>query len=164
MTNTTITMQLRALQTATAADLADRYVALFGKPPRVRNRAWLLRQVAWKLQERELGGLSERARTRLNELLSKIDLPLRDAPPPPRRPTAPASTTPAARDHRELVPGTELTRKWRDQDIRVRVLDDGGFDWNGARYGSLSAVAKAITGASWNGRLFFGLVDRRPAS
>ena len=162
--NPTVTAQIRALQTATAADLADRYTALFGKPPRVRNRAWLFRQVAWKLQERELGGLSERARTRLNELLSKIDLPLRDAPPPARRPTAPAPAAPSARDHRELVPGTELTRRWRDQDIRVRVLDDGGFDWNGARYGSLSAVAKAITGASWNGRLFFGLVERRPAS
>ena len=162
--NPTVTAQIRALQTATAADLADRYTALFGKPPRVRNRAWLFRQVAWKLQERELGGLSDRARTRLNELLSKIDLPLRDAPPPARRPTATASAAPAARDHRELVPGTELTRRWRDQDIRVRVLDDGGFDWNGARYGSLSAVAKAITGASWNGRLFFGLVERRPAS
>ena len=159
--NPTVTAQIRALQTAPAADLADRYTALFGKPPRVRNRAWLFRQVAWKLQERELGGLSERARTRLNELLSKIDLPLRDAPPPARRPTAPV---PAARDHRELVPGTELTRRWRDQDIRVRVLDDGCFDWNGARYGSLSAGAKAITGASWNGRLFFGLVERRPAS
>jgi len=156
--NPTLTAQIRALQTATAADLADRYTALFGKPPRIRNRAWLFRQVAWKLQERELGGLSERARTRLNELLAKIDLPLRDAPQPARRPTA---SSPAARD---LVPGTELTRKWRDQDIRVRVLDDGGFDWNGARYSSLSAVAKAITGASWNGRLFFNLVERRPAS
>ena len=159
--NPTLTAQIRALQTATAADLADRYTALFGKPPRIRNRAWLFRQVAWKLQERELGGLSERARTRLNELLAKVDLPLRDAPPPARRPTA---SSPAARDRRDLVPGTELTRKWRDQDIRVRVLDDGGFDWNGARYGSLSAVAKAITGASWNGRLFFNLVERRPAS
>lgn len=164
MTNPTITLQLRALQTATAADLADRYIALFGKPPRVRNRAWLFRQVAWKLQERELGGISERARNRLNELLAKIDLPMRDAPPTPRRAMATAPTAPAARDRRDPAPGTELTRKWRDQDIRVRVLDDGGFDWNGARYGSLSAVAKAITGASWNGRLFFGLVERRPAS
>lgn len=159
--NPTLTAQIRTLQTAPAAELADRYTALFGKPPRIRNRAWLFRQVAWKLQERELGCLSERARTRLNELLAKIDLPLRDAPLPARRPTA---STPAARDRRDLVPGTELTRRWRDQDIRVRVLDDGGFDWNGARYGSLSAVAKAITGASWNGRLFFNLVERRPAS
>jgi hypothetical protein len=78
--NPTLTAQIRTLQTAPAAELADRYTALFGKPPRIRNRAWLFRQVAWKLQERELGGLSERARTRLNELLAKIDLPLRDAP------------------------------------------------------------------------------------
>jgi hypothetical protein len=59
--------------------------------------------------------------------------------------------------------GTVLVREWHDQRIEVRVLDDG-FEWNGARYTSLSAVAKAITGAAWNGRLFFGLTTRRSAS
>jgi hypothetical protein len=160
--NPTLTAQIRTLQTAPAAELADRYTALFGKPPRIRNRAWLFRQVAWKLQERELGGLSERARTRLNELLAKIDLPLRDAPLPARRPTA---STPAARDRRDLVPGTELTRQVarpghpRSRSRRRRLR----LERRPLRL-AVSAVAKAITGASWNGRLFFNLVERRPAS
>ena len=34
---------------------------------------------------------------------------------------------------------------------------DKGFAWNGKTFGSLSQVAKAITGASWNGHRFFGL-------
>jgi hypothetical protein len=55
--------------------------------------------------------------------------------------------------------GTVLTRRWRDQDIRVQVAD-GHFIWNGAPYRSLSAVAKAITGAAWSGALFFGLRQR----
>jgi hypothetical protein len=38
----------------------------------------------------------------------------------------------------------------------VEVVD-GGFEWRGTRYRSLSAVAKAITGTNWNGRVFFGL-------
>jgi hypothetical protein len=38
---------------------------------------------------------------------------------------------------------------------------DQGFEWNGGRYTSLSAVAKAITGTNWNGFMFFG-VKRRP--
>ena len=32
-----------------------------------------------------------------------------------------------------------------------------GFAWNGMTYGSLSSMAKAITGTNWNGWLFFGL-------
>jgi hypothetical protein len=36
------------------------------------------------------------------------------------------------------------------------VLDEG-FAWNGATYRSLSQIAKAMTGTSWNGHRFFGL-------
>ena len=56
-------------------------------------------------------------------------------------------------------PGTVLQREWHGHQIRVEVLPDG-FVWNGDSYGSLSAVARAITGARWNGRLFFGLTGR----
>jgi hypothetical protein len=152
---TTIATQLRELQTLSPAELARRYEALFGKPPRVRNKAWLYRQCAWRLQERELGGLSDRARSRLDELVAQINLPLGTAPPRPRvlqraEPKAP-------------MVGTTLTRKWHDQELRVEVRDDG-YDWNGTIYTSLSAVAKAITGASWNGRLFFGLSSRRTSA
>jgi hypothetical protein len=43
----------------------------------------------------------------------------------------------------------------------ITVLHDGGFDWQGRRYASLSAVARAITGTRWNGPLFFGLRNGR---
>jgi hypothetical protein len=43
----------------------------------------------------------------------------------------------------------------------VNVIPDG-FEWQGTRYRSLSAIAKAITGTNWNGYIFFG-VKRRPA-
>jgi hypothetical protein len=38
----------------------------------------------------------------------------------------------------------------------VTVLADG-FEWEGRRYKSLSAVARGITGTRWNRPLFFGL-------
>jgi hypothetical protein len=150
---TTISQQLLELQNLSAAQLAQRYAELHGKPPRVRNRAFLLRRVGWKLQEREFGGLPERAKVRLDDLIAQIDLPLRDPAPP--RPRAPQHA-----ESRGPMIGTTLIRKWRDQEIRVEVRD-GGFEWNGAIYKSLSAVAKAITGASWNGPLFFNLRQRR---
>src|SRR4030095_16153899 len=90
----TIAAQITALQTLPAAQLAARYCELFGRPPRVMNAAWLRRQCAWKLQEQQLGGLSDRARTRLDELVAGIDLPLGTNAPRPRpeplRPESPA--------------------------------------------------------------------------
>lgn len=150
----TITQQIRELQGMTASQLAERYEKLFGERPRVRNVAFLRRHVAWKLQEREFGGLSERAKARLDELIAQIDLPLGDIPPRcPRRSTRKESRGPLA--------GTTLIRRWHDQEIRVDVTDDG-FEWDGTLYRSLSAVARAVTGANWNGKLFFGLAKRRP--
>ena len=149
----TIPQQLQELQTLSPAELARRYEALFGKPPRVRNKAFLQRRVGWKLQERAFGGLSDRAKNKLEELIARLDLPLRDPAPP--RPRA----TPRGDSKAPLV-GTQLVRKWHDQEIRVEVRD-GGFEWNGVLYKSLSAVAKAVTGATWNGRLFFNLTRRR---
>ncbi len=151
----TITAQIRALQTMAPQQLASSYEALFGRPPRVRNAAWLRRQVAWQLQARELGGLSDRAKARLDELVARIDLPLGGTPPPRPRPTLrPQPMNP-------LV-GTTLVREWHGQQIRVEVRDNG-FVWNGTVFKSLSAVAREITGTNWNGRLFFGLVQRRAA-
>jgi Protein of unknown function (DUF2924) len=49
-----------------------------------------------------------------------------------------------------------LVREWQRKLERVMVLNEG-FTWNGRTFGSLSQVAKAITGTSWNGHRFFGL-------
>ena len=63
------------------------------------------------------------------------------------------------RDIRLPPPGEYLRRDYRGRDILVRILDRG-FEFEGRRYRSLSAIAKAVTGAHWNGLLFFGLVKQ----
>jgi hypothetical protein len=60
----------------------------------------------------------------------------------------------------ELTPGTVLVREWDRRSQRVMVMSDG-FAWNGQTYDSLSKVAFAITGTSWNGPRFFGLRDKK---
>jgi hypothetical protein len=62
----------------------------------------------------------------------------------------------------DLAIGSTITRQWRDQEIQVKVVE-GGFEWQGVVYKSLSAVAKAVTGAHWNGKLVFGLTARKKA-
>lgn len=55
-----------------------------------------------------------------------------------------------------MRPGQMLVREYKGRRLVVRVLDSG-FEFNGQPYRSLTAIAKAVTGQHWNGRLFFGL-------
>jgi hypothetical protein len=57
---------------------------------------------------------------------------------------------------RRLKPGTVLVREYRGERHTVTVVPDG-FVWQGTTYGSLSIIARAITGTAWNGPRFFGL-------
>ena len=58
-----------------------------------------------------------------------------------------------------LDPGARLIREWNGVTHTVDVTDDG-FEWKGEQYGSLSAIAREITGARWSGPRFFGLNGR----
>ena len=69
---------------------------------------------------------------------------------------------PKTRDGVALKAGALLVREWQGKLERVMVLDEG-FAWNGKSYGSLSQIAKAMTGTSWNGHRFFGLRQGREA-
>ncbi len=58
-----------------------------------------------------------------------------------------------------VKPGLRLVREWRGETHTVLVLEDG-FEWNGKRRRSLSAIAREITGTQWSGPSFFGLKPR----
>jgi len=60
-----------------------------------------------------------------------------------------------------LSPGTTLVREWQGGTHHVRVTD-AGFEYAGQGYGSLSEVARAITGVRWSGPRFFGLNKLHP--
>jgi len=137
--------KIQALAAMSVPELAARYEEVFGKPPRSRNPAWLRKRIAFRMQENAFGGLSRTAKTTIDTLIGDIDLH-RSQPT-----TKPKSAAPRT--------GSILRRVWHDQEILVEVLPDG-FAWNGTRYGSLSAVAFAVTGTKWNGRLFFNLTGR----
>jgi hypothetical protein len=64
---------------------------------------------------------------------------------------------------RQLKPGTVLVRDYQGERHTVTVVPDG-FDWQGATYTSLSAIARAITGTAWNGPRFFALARRNGPS
>jgi hypothetical protein len=113
--------------------LGQLWIEHYGMPPPPRtSRALMLRAVAYKMQEQTLGGLS--AKTGQSWLEKQA----------------------AARRQRALTPGTVLIREWQGVAHQVSVAE-GGVVYRGARYRSLSEVARLITGARWSGPRFFGL-------
>jgi hypothetical protein len=148
--------EVAGMQRQGAKQLRARYAEVFGETTAANNKVWLIRRIAWRLQALAEGDLSERARRRAEELANDADLRL--SPPRAKRAEAPpAEAAPAVdlrRDGRLPPPGSVLARVYRGETLQVRVLADG-FEFEGAVYPSLSAVAKAITGSHCNGFLFF---------
>lgn len=145
--------------------LRAKYREVFGEDSRSSNRQFLFRRVAWRLQARAEGDLSERARRRALEIVDDADLRIR-APEgffvqsDSDGATRPQARVGAQRDRRLPCPGTLLTRQFENRRIVVKVLEDG-FEYQSQRYRSLSAIAREVTGTRWNGLLFFGLAERR---
>jgi Protein of unknown function (DUF2924) len=115
----------------------------------------LLRILAYRLQAAELGALDKATvrsiRASQGDAIEFCGSPFK-------------TRSPRTRDGIGLNSGALLVREWKGKLERVMVLDEG-FAWNGRIFGSLSQVAKAITGTSWNGHRFFGLrstKDRGP--
>jgi hypothetical protein len=49
-----------------------------------------------------------------------------------------------------------ITKEYKGTNYEVKVLEKG-FEYKGKIYKTLSAIAKEVTGAHWNGYLFFNL-------
>ena len=52
--------------------------------------------------------------------------------------------------------GSKITRSYKGVVHTVEVISNG-YLYDGKQYKSLSGIAKAITGKSWNGKVFFGV-------
>ena len=121
--------------------LEEQWRAVWGTElPRKASRQFLVRAVAYGIQAQAFGGLDAKTL----QLLRKAN----------------KSNGRRAKPRRSrLGKGSKLFREWHCETHEVLVLDKG-FAWRGETYSSLSAIARAITGAHWNGWAFFGL--KRP--
>src|ERR1700687_2215538 len=112
----------------------------WGEPTAGSSRDLMLREIAYKMQERAHGGLTPAIRRRLRALAEEIE----------------ANGAEALASVPLLKPGTRLLREWGGKTHTVIVLDDG-FEYAGERHQSLTQIARRITGAHWSGPRFFGL-------
>lgn len=166
-----IAAQIAALDGMTTGELAEQYEELHGQPCRTRHRAYLIRKVAWRIQANAEGDLSERARRRAAELADDAEVRVM-APKtmicPPQRGESATVTRPVmdgkgqSADPRLPAPGSAIVRHYKGRRHRVVYLADGsGFEYEGNRYRTLSAVAKRISGSHVNGFRFFRLGVQR---
>lgn len=154
--------EVLALESMTVNELAERYAEVFGEPTRSRNRQHLIRSVAWRIQENALGGLSAETLARIATLAEEAPRPWRrrllDAGPrktSQSKVRAPETKAPPKpRDPRLPPVGTTLRRVYRGETHEVLVREQD-FEYRGSSFPSLSAIARDITGTSWNGFAFF---------
>ncbi len=139
-----IELAIGALADLPRLALVERWQGLYGAdPPKGISRRMLVRAIAYEMQARHYGGLRPAVVRQLDKIADGKTGG--EAESAPRAPV--------------LDPGARLIREWNGVTHSVDVTDDG-FEWRGERYGSLSEIAREITGARWSGPRFFGLNGR----
>jgi hypothetical protein len=142
-------------------ELQKRYEDLFnGKKASSNNKIYLWRRIAHRIQELEYGGISEEAQGRIKQIVEECDpinnKALRSARDSKEKVQALKGKHTILRDKRLPIPGTIVKKEYKGNHIQVEVLENG-FEYKRNKYKSLSAIAKEITGAHWNGYAFFNL-------
>jgi hypothetical protein len=144
-TTSPVLKQIVGLPKLSHSELKALWREYFGVEPPAYRRGVLIRGLAHKLQELAYGPLKPAYQARLDAMIDGTEKP-NGAGRPGRR----------ARHDVHLLEGIRLLREWQGITHEVTVID-GGYEYQGKRYRSLSAIARAITGTQWSGPLFFGL-------
>jgi hypothetical protein len=142
----TVLSRLAALKAMSVKELKAEWEKLLGTSAPNNSRAFLELRIAYRIQELTYGGPDRETSRMLNLLADEVE--------------GHARRKHQINDPRNPVAGTKLLREWDGIEHTVTVLKDG-FDWQGRKFKSLSAVARAITGTRWNGYRFFGLRERK---
>ena len=139
-------------------ELRERFARCYGYTSTTHSRSHLIKKILWALQRDEFGDISEAARKKALAIADDRDVKERFERdnPVPEKSGSREKLTLAYQPQAELLPGTVLHRDYQGKDIRVVVLENG-FEWEGKHFKSISAVARAVTGTRWNGKLFFRL-------
>ena len=167
--------QLAALETMNVPALAEKYRELYGEPTRSRNRAYLKKRLAWRIEASFQGDLSQGAIARIQQLGDQLperwqmrlgqpaSEPAAAGEAATKLDAAMSIATTEPRDPRVPPVGTVVRRVFDGKTHEVTVCVEG-FEYEGRKYKTLSAIANQIAGSRWNGFLFFGLKKRGDAA
>jgi hypothetical protein len=124
-------------------ELKHEWARRYGAPAPNLSPELLRLGIGYRLQEERRGSISRSTRSLLRQVAARA----------------------GEADNKKLLPrkltlGTRLVRDWHGVGHTATVLD-GGFEYDGKQWRSLTAIANAITGTKWNGPRFFGLAERK---
>jgi len=128
-----LALKIAQLEGLTLPELQSRWKDFFDNDCDSNNKEFYVSRIAYRMQELELGGLSQATKKVIPTLY--ID-PVKQKSLPP--------------------PGTRIIREYHGVEHTVKIWADG-FEYNGLKYKTLSAIAMKITGRKLSGRYFFGL-------
>ena len=135
--------QLASLVTMSPAQLRAEWRRVYRSPAPRLTPDLLLRGIAYRLQERAVGGLPAATVNLLDKTARRLSQG-EDIDRPKRQ---------------HLKSGTRLVRSWNGNTYSVLVTDEG-FELGDRRFASLTHIAQEITGAHWSGPRFFGISGR----
>lgn len=142
------------------SELAERWHRIYRcPPPKSVKRGLLERAIAWHLQAKHFGGPSPSIKRRLADVASGLGRGKAVASRSSGTQNLAAVVSAGSRNFvrtTELTAGTRLIREWHGENHSVDVIEEG-FVFEGRTYGSLSAIAREITGARWSGPRFFNV-------
>jgi len=125
-----VSRDIAAIAAMSLAELRAEWERRYGAAPRHRAVDLIRRVLAWRIQADVHGGLDASTRRMLDKADGEIKL--------------------------SATPGMRLAREWAGRRHEVVVIESGVV-YEGRTHGSLSEVARHITGQRWNGPRFFGL-------
>ncbi len=138
---TSLEVEIAELQNLHIDQLRKRWQRVFNVVvPKGLSRDLMVRGLSYSIQERIDGGLKQSGRRKLQTFARQLQTGKESGFDP----------------RASLKPGTRLIRAWQGKTIEVLVLE-GGFEFDGQRYSSLSKIACLVTGTRWSGPRFFGL-------
>ncbi|RYD44804.1 MAG: DUF2924 domain-containing protein [Sphingomonadales bacterium] len=131
---------VEAIADMSAAQIVAEWERAHGVPAPAIAPSLLARDLAHCAQLAMAGGLNKRLERRLHELAG----------------SASGDSAMLVGRNKSLGHGTQILREWGGQTHRVTVEAESRYLYNGQTWHSLSAIARAITGARWSGPRFFG--------
>jgi len=139
--DTILTEKLSTLPALSKAKLLVIWLENFSKvpPPNLRKEL-MVPILAYRIQEKEYGGLSHSARKQLRDIARSIA----------------SEKRPQKEIQSDSEKGTRLLRSWHGE-VHEVIVTDAGYVYRGSTFSSLSKIAREITGTQWSGPLFFGM-------
>ena len=105
------------------------------------NTRTLRNRLIYKIQEMHLGGISQ------SDMQLLLDISGQKG----------ARLGPSYQTAGQATSMIHYIREWKGKKYDVTQISEKCYELDGVQYKSLSAVARAITGTRWNGKLFFGV-------